>query len=200
MKEQNSLKSNNKNTLKKGGRRKKASLASNPHHTYFSDHPNINYKLSNGKINVTPGGLDSARQELDSGTASGRAGSLHRKSERREDEGQGARGETGTKQAPREQCRPSHSPNTWELCALGGRRARGAHPLHPLPLFLRDLVNRTPRLLAGIPLTGPRVLWTSQCAQTSFVCLTSISLSKPFLELLASSTSCLQVLPSPLLL
>jgi hypothetical protein len=29
---------------------KKDLLASNPHYTYFSDHPNINYKLSNGKL------------------------------------------------------------------------------------------------------------------------------------------------------
>lgn len=48
-----------KNTLKKKRRKVKDLVASNPHHTYFSDQPNINYKLSNGKINVNPGGLGS---------------------------------------------------------------------------------------------------------------------------------------------
>lgn len=52
--------------------KKKDLLASNPHHTYFSDQPNINYKLSNGKINVNPGGLGSWEPELDPGRVFGR--------------------------------------------------------------------------------------------------------------------------------
>lgn len=59
-------------------------LASSPHHTYFSDHPNINYKLSNGKINVNHGGPDSSEPKLDPGTVFSRAGSLHRKRKRRQ--------------------------------------------------------------------------------------------------------------------
>lgn len=51
---------------------KKDLLASNPQHTYFSDQPNINYKLSSGKINVNPGGLGSWEPELDPGTVVGR--------------------------------------------------------------------------------------------------------------------------------
>lgn len=66
MKELNGL----KNTLEKREKEKKDLLASNPHHTYFSDQPNINF--SNGKINVNPGGLDSSEPELDPGTAFGR--------------------------------------------------------------------------------------------------------------------------------
>lgn len=42
--------------------KKKDLVASNPHHTYFSDQRNTNYKLSNGKINVNPGGLDHESQ------------------------------------------------------------------------------------------------------------------------------------------
>lgn len=63
-----------KNTLKKE-RRKNDLLASNPHHTYFSDQPNINYKLSNGKINVNPGGLSSSESKQNPGTVFGGAGS-----------------------------------------------------------------------------------------------------------------------------
>lgn len=58
--------------LRKRGGKKKDVLASNPHHTYFSDQPNINYKRSNGKINVSPGGLGSGEPELDPGRVSGR--------------------------------------------------------------------------------------------------------------------------------
>lgn len=59
-----------KYTEKREEEEKKDLLASNPHHTYFSDQPNINF--SNGKINVNPGGLDSSEPELDPGTVFGR--------------------------------------------------------------------------------------------------------------------------------
>lgn len=78
------------NTLKKEG--KKDLLASNPHHTYYSDHPNINYKLSNGKTDVNHGGPDSSEPKLNPGTVFSGAGVLHRKRERRENGSQGAQG------------------------------------------------------------------------------------------------------------